>query len=75
MAQLAKANWDEMEREVVARIRVLAQTARAMARPPHNAEIADKLATGLILPNVQLLAAFCEAVDLDDADLVKGGQR
>ena len=72
MATLAEADWDQLEIDVTTRIRVLARTARAMAKPPHNAELADKIANDLIMPNVGMLAAFCQAIDLDDADLVRG---
>lgn len=73
MKQLAKADWTKLEQDVIKRIRVLAVTSKKMSEPPHNQKFADQLANDLILPNVQLLAKFCEAVDLDDADMVKGG--
>ncbi|MFP4141489.1 MAG: hypothetical protein ACLFVH_13190 [Phycisphaerae bacterium] len=68
MAQLASADWEKLERDVVARIRVLAETARAMSRPAIKREAADRIANDLILPNLQLLGAFCEAVEMDPAN-------
>jgi|GEM_PF-4562559 len=74
MTRLAKADWHGIEKDVVERIRVLHATAKAMANPPHNVEVADKIANDLILPNMKLLATFCTNIDMDDADLVKGGE-
>lgn len=73
MATLAAAKWEDIERDVVTRIRTLAMTARAMGKPPQS-DLADQIANDLILPNIMLLERFCEAVDLDDADLVNARQ-
>lgn len=62
MKRMADADWDTLERDVVAGIRALAATSKAMTAPEHDVVIADKVANDLFLPNVKLLAVFCEAV-------------
>ena len=50
-----------MERDVVTRIRLLRDLANALP----DKRLADKMANDLILPNIQLLAEFCESVDIE----------
>ncbi len=60
--QLRKADWHQMEIDVVRRIRLLHKMADHLEPGPIN----DKIADELILPNLRLLAAFCEAVEIED---------
>jgi hypothetical protein len=56
--ELRGADWDQLEADVVARIRAL----RAICTTIKPGELSDKMANDLILPNLKLLAAFCEAM-------------
>lgn len=67
MHQLAKADWEKLEQEVVERIRGLAVIARNLEPGPWS----DKIADELILPNMGLLAHFCENVKIDEDDSVE----
>lgn len=67
MHQLAKADWEKLEQEVVERIRALAIIAKNLEPGPWS----DKIADGVILPNLGLLAHFCENVKIDEDDHVE----
>ncbi len=59
--QLRKADWDQLQRDVATRISLLRATVNRI-----DADAAgDAIARDLILPNVRLLAEFCENVDID----------
>lgn len=58
LESLRSADWGRMERDVVARIRLLRDTCRNLA----PGDQADLVARDLLGPNVQLLATFCENV-------------
>lgn len=55
---LRDANWDQLEGDVVQKIRIL----KAAATHLEDGFIGDKIANDLILPNLQLLAEFCGGV-------------
>jgi len=59
---LRKANWDQLEKDVVERIRML----KALAMKLEPSEINNKIADDLIAPNCALLAQFCSNVDIED---------
>jgi len=61
---LRKADWDQMEKDVVERIRML----KALAMKLEPSEIHDKIADDLIAPNCALLAQFCENVKIEDLE-------
>lgn len=59
--QLRKADWDQLQRDVATRISLLRATVNRI-----DADAAgEAIARDLILPNVRLLAEFCENVDID----------
>lgn len=66
---LAAADWDALERDVVLRIRVLKVMCKRLNADADGSDGAnraalDKLANDLVLPNVELLGAFCTNVSL-----------
>ena len=61
IAQLKRANWDTLQVDVASRIRLLRST---VMRLEDNAA-SDAIARDLILPNLALLAEFCENVSMD----------
>ncbi len=63
MATLAGGSWHALEAEVVAKIRLLAQTAASMAKD--DSPVGDEIAHDLILPNLKLLAMFCENIKIE----------
>jgi len=60
MKDLAKADWVKMETDVVERIRSLAIVSSQV----DEGNLYDMIAGHLILPNLRLLAAFCESVEV-----------
>ena len=56
--QLRKADWDALETEVVAKIRLL----RGLAEHLEPTPLHDRLAAELILPCLELLGQFCLSV-------------
>lgn len=64
MEKLRKADWDGLERDVVLRIRLL----RNMTASIDDGLIEDKVANDLILPNLRLLAMFCEAIEVSEGE-------
>lgn len=57
------ANWDQMEQDVVERIRYLKLICQKLdAGKPLN----DAIANDLIMPNIRLLAEFCESVKCEE---------
>ena len=59
---LNNADWDGLERDVVARIRLL----RAVAEKLEAGEAGEKIGADLIVPCVALLAEFCGCVQMHD---------
>ena len=70
MEGLAAANWEDVERDVVMRIRLLRDTAHKMGRLNHPAfhDTTDKVANELLLPNIELLAKFCTNIAVEPPD-------
>lgn len=68
MATLAAADWDDLEREVVTRIRLLRMTAQGLSEDDPLSEYHDRIANDLILPNVRLLAQFCANVNVGELE-------
>lgn len=60
METLRGADWDQLERDVVERIRLLG----AVAKKGGDGEEWDKIANDLIIPNIGLLAQFCSNVEI-----------
>jgi hypothetical protein len=58
-----KPNWENLEAQVVERIRALAIVMKC----DEPNELQAKIYTDLVLPNVRLLAEFCTSVSLEDA--------
>ena len=61
--QLRKADWDRLQRDVATRINLLRATVNRL----DSDDAGNAIARDLILPNITLLAEFCENVD------IKGG--
>ena len=59
---MKNADWDHLERDVVTRIRLLKAAAKSLDTNP----MGDRIAQDLFLPCVQMLAGFCEAVEIHD---------
>lgn len=57
---LRRADWDELERDVVTRIRAL----KAVAAGLEPDAASDRIANELMLPALELLAEFCTSVDV-----------
>jgi len=57
---LKNADWDRLERDVVARIRMLRLASGGM----EDDWLSDKIAQDLFYPCLQLLAEFCTAVEI-----------
>ena len=68
MATLAAADWDNLEREVVIRIRLLKAMAQNLSPNDPLAEHHDGVANDLILPNIRLLAAFCASITIGEEE-------
>ena len=69
MEQLAKADWEKLESDVVARIHCLRDMTKAMAAQEARdgqTTLNDRLANDLVLTNLRLLAAFCENITIED---------
>lgn len=64
METLKNADWDKLENDVVARIRML----RALVDKTDADAVNDAIASDLILPNITLLAEFCENIDIEGGD-------
>lgn len=62
MDDLARADWPQLEEDVTARIHLLAGMAALHAK----SALMDKIANDLILPNLRLLAQFCENIEIKD---------
>ncbi len=58
-------DWEGLERDVILRIRMLRIVWANMDEP---AETQERIWHDLVLPNLRLLAAFCEAVEIDIED-------
>lgn len=58
---LAGADWDELERDVVVRIRLL----RAASQKLEANEVNDRIAQDLFLPAIRLLAEFCLRIEIE----------
>ena len=58
---LKKANWDQLEKDVVERIRML----KALAQKLEPSEVNDQIVSDLIVPNCALLAQFCSNVEIE----------
>jgi hypothetical protein len=61
IAQLKRANWDTLQVDVASRIRLLRSTVMRL----EDSATSDAIARDLILPNLALLAEFCENVSID----------
>ena len=59
---LKKADWDQMEKDVVERIRML----KTLAMTLEPSDVNNKIADDLIAPNCALLAQFCTNVKIED---------
>jgi hypothetical protein len=59
---LRKANWEQLESDVVDRVRLI----RAMAMGIDKNKVTDQIANDLVLPAVRLLAEFCAVVKTDE---------
>jgi len=64
MEILRKADWGQLERDVVERIRIL----RATAEKGGEGEVWDQIANDLIVPNIALLAQFCSNVEIKEEE-------
>lgn len=64
METLKNADWDKLENDVVVRIRML----RALVGKTDADAVNDAIASDLILPNITLLAEFCENIDIEGGD-------
>ena len=62
--QLRTADWDQLERDVVTRIRML----RAIVEKIDVNPLSDKVAQDLFLPAVTLLGEFCTMIEIDGED-------
>ncbi len=62
---LRKADWSNIERDMVLRLRVLAVAARKLDAN----EVTDKVAQDVFLPCLELIGAFVAAVDAEDETL------
>jgi len=62
MATLKAANWEQLELDVLVRIRLLRETVQGLDAN----KVTDRVAEDLVLPAVRLLAAFCECVEVQD---------
>lgn len=58
--QLRKANWGQLEQDVVKKLHLL----RAMVEHIEPSELTDKIADDCILPALELLANFCGCVQV-----------
>jgi hypothetical protein len=61
METLKNADWDQLEKDVVIRIKAL----RVLVAKTDSDAVNDAIANDLILPNISLLAEFCESIDID----------
>lgn len=61
ISQLKRANWDTLQVDVASRIRLLRATVMRM----EDGAASDAIARDLIVPNLALLAEFCENVHID----------
>jgi predicted nucleic acid-binding Zn-ribbon protein len=59
---LKKVDWMQMESDVRARIELLSELAHVSKRN----SLIDKITEDLILPNLRLLAEFCENVEIEE---------
>jgi hypothetical protein len=59
---LARIDFDKMEKEVVARIRMLRLVVQNVDRNP----VSDKVAQDVILPCIVKLMEFCDAVTIKE---------
>ena len=57
------ANWEQLEADVVERIRALAIMDKSFDGPP---ALKAKIWKNTVVPNVELLARFCANVELED---------
>lgn len=62
IATLRNARWDQLEQEVVFRIRLLKGIAENLEPSPFN----DAIAQDLIMPAMGLLAEFCQSVAISE---------
>lgn len=62
MDDLKKVSWDGMAEDVSKRIHLLGSLSLVADRTP----LIDKIAEDLILPNIRLLAEFCENVEIKE---------
>lgn len=60
-----KINWDRLAKDVLFRIRLLAAADQRVKGP---SEVIDALRRDAIIPNVQILAEFCENVRVEAVD-------
>lgn len=54
-------NWEQIEREVVERIRALALVEQSLA----DDELGDAIFRDLVVPAAKLLASFCSTVEIE----------
>jgi hypothetical protein len=64
METLKNADWSQLEEDVVTRIRFL----RSFVEKTDADAVNDAIASDLILPNLALLAEFCENIDIKEED-------
>ena len=64
MEKLRTADWDQLERDVVFRIRLL----RATCEKLEPGAVSDKIAQDIFLPALGLLAEFCACVEIGEPD-------
>jgi hypothetical protein len=64
METLKNADWSQLEEDVVTRIRFL----RSFVEKTDADAVNDVIASDLILPNLALLAEFCENIDIKEED-------
>lgn len=62
METLKNADWSQLEEDVVTRIRFL----RSFVEKTDADAVNDAIASDLILPNLALLAEFCENIDIKE---------
>jgi len=64
--RIRSADWDALERDVVTSIKYLRACAKGLDRGECDQRVLDMMARDLVLPNLRLLAHFCENVRIDD---------
>lgn len=65
MAALAAADWQRMERDVVARIRLIASICKIPVEG-NDYKLGDKIASDLLFPALELLGQFCGMIEIEN---------